>query len=107
MQHNPVLNQNSIPPILPQPHQPAPAPASAPGLGPLPENPPFNLAVTEEEKKLLDEVREKLMDIKLEVCSLCHEEWFDLKVVNGICSKCNHTAKKPTKYHQTLCKVLG
>ena len=53
MQHNPVINQIPIPqpdehdqPVLNQPQ-------------PLPEDPPLNLAVTEEEKtrKMLDEVR--------------------------------------------------
>jgi hypothetical protein len=30
----------------------------------------------------------KLMDIKMELCTLCHEECFDLNVLDGACSKC-------------------
>jgi hypothetical protein len=86
MQHNPIIQPNEH-------HQPG---STQPQFEP--EDPPLNLAVTEEEKKMLDEVRKKLMEIKLEVCSLCHEEWFDLKVVDGVCSKCKDTTKNSTKY---------
>ena len=89
MQHNPVFNQNQNP----QSNEPESNQSQ-----PVPEDPPLNLAVTEQEKRMLDDVRKKLMEIKLEVCSLCHEEWFDLKVVDGICYKCKHTVKHSTKY---------
>jgi hypothetical protein len=92
MQHNPVINQILISQTN-EHDQPA---LNQPQL--QPENPLANSAVTEEEKKMLDEVRKKLMEIKLEVCLLCHEEWFDLKMVNGVCYKCKHTAKNSTKY---------
>ena len=87
MQHNPVFNHNSN--SQSNEHtQPQP----------VPEHPPLNFAVTEEEKQMLNEVRKELLEMKLEACLLCHEEWFDLKLVNSICSKCKHTAKKSTKY---------
>jgi len=47
-----------------------------------------------EDKLHLDEVRQQIMDIKMESCTHCYEEWFDLKVQNGVCVKCH----KSTKY---------
>lgn len=47
-----------------------------------------DLAISAEEKTLLDEVRKKIMEIKLEACDFCHEKWFDLEVQMGKCKKC-------------------
>lgn len=63
---------------------------------PLPPN-VENLAIPPQDKVLLDNCRKKLMDISLESCNGCHEEWFDLQVVNGLCKKCRDNDKfKPS-----------
>jgi hypothetical protein len=36
------------------------------------------------------------MEIKMDFCTFCHEEWFDLNVLDGACSKCH--GSKSTKY---------
>ena len=65
-------------------------PAQAPTL--LPET-LSDLAMSPEDKLLLDEVWQWILDIKMESCTLCYEEWFDLKVLNGICAKCRKSTK--------------
>jgi hypothetical protein len=63
---------------------PAPAPP------PPPQQQPFDplSAVSPEDKILLGNCRDKLMAISMESCNLCHEEWFDLDVINGVCRNC-------------------
>lgn len=63
-----------------------------------PENEPNNLldpnvAIFDEDRARLQTFREKVMAIKLESCVMCHEEWFDLGVQNGICNKCIESSK--------------
>jgi hypothetical protein len=50
-------------------------------------------AISPEDKILLDQCREKLMNISLESCGSCHESWFDLNTVNGVCDKCRKSGK--------------
>jgi len=50
-------------------------------------------AISPEDKILLDNCREKLMGIAMESCSLCHEEWFDLGVEDGVCKNCRKNSK--------------
>jgi hypothetical protein len=33
------------------------------------------------------------MSVVKESCNLCHEEWFDLDVINGICAHCRKGSK--------------
>ncbi|KAJ7226743.1 hypothetical protein GGX14DRAFT_510310, partial [Mycena pura] len=54
-------------------------------------------AVTPDERALLEHVRNKLMEIRLEACNSCHEKWFDLGVQNDKCRKCSN-AKTTTKF---------
>jgi hypothetical protein len=62
------------PQVLPQPppeiqHNPLP-PIDPPALDPL-------SAISPEDEILLNNYWEKLMSITMELCDLCHEEWFD------------------------------
>jgi hypothetical protein len=50
-------------------------------------------AISPEDKILLDNCWEKLMGIAMESCSLCHEEWFDLGVEDGVCKNCRKNSK--------------
>ncbi|KAF8154323.1 hypothetical protein K438DRAFT_1622431, partial [Mycena galopus ATCC 62051] len=74
-----------------------------PPQGPPPSQHPFNPsaepAVSPEDKILMDNVREKILQVQLESCDSCHERWFDLTVINGKCQKCrarNHSGKFQT-----------
>ena len=85
--HDPPLNDNNIPP--PQPEEPPLANADQPPLATI----DGTSAVSAEDKALLDKCRERLMAISMESCDLCHEEWFDLKVEDGVCEKCRKSSK--------------
>ncbi|KAF8641969.1 hypothetical protein AX14_009816, partial [Amanita brunnescens Koide BX004] len=54
-------------------------------------------AVSLPEKQLLDNFRQKIMDIQLELCNHCNEKWFDLDVIDGKCKKC----RKGTKFQES------
>lgn len=41
----------------------------------------------------------------MESGTLCHKEWFDLKVVNGVCFRCR--SSKPTQYQPSNKMYLG
>ncbi|KAJ7934777.1 hypothetical protein B0H13DRAFT_1507528, partial [Mycena leptocephala] len=69
--------------------------------GPAPVQDPQTMdasAVSPEDKILMDNVREKLMQIKTETCDLCDETWFDLDVENGKCKKCRMSGDKGRKF---------
>jgi hypothetical protein len=66
---------------LPQVNPAQAAPAPAPPLDPL-------SAVSPEDKILLENCQNKFMEIAIESCDLCHEEWFELDVINGGCNNC-------------------
>src|ERR1700683_1486106 len=70
----PEIQNNPLPPI------------NAPPLDPL-------SAISPEDKILLNNCREKLMNITMESCNLCHEEWFDLEVKNSVCKNCRKSPK--------------
>jgi len=72
-----------------------PLPYSPPESQPLhnPLNPLSESAVSPEDKELLDKCRAKLMNIRMEKCNGCHEEWFDLGVKNGLCKVCQKGEK--------------
>jgi ATP-dependent DNA helicase PIF1 len=72
-----VTNNNSGPPstILPL-------------IDPLLES-----AVSANNKILLENCRNKLMDITMDSCDLCHEKWFNLGVENGVCVNCKKGSK--------------
>ncbi|KAJ7498879.1 hypothetical protein FB451DRAFT_1014346, partial [Mycena latifolia] len=53
-----------------------------------PPNPLSEKAISDQDQVLMDGVRKKIMDIRLESCGACHEHWFDLQVVNDKCQKC-------------------
>ncbi|KIY43007.1 hypothetical protein FISHEDRAFT_22058, partial [Fistulina hepatica ATCC 64428] len=55
-------------------------------------------AVTDDDRVLMQEVRDKIMSIQREHCTACKEFWFDLNIQNGLCSKCR-SRKDPTKFH--------
>jgi len=58
-------------------------------------NDPLDIpAISEVDKECLQNCCKKLMDIKMEYCGSCNEEWFDLDVKEGCCAKC----RKSTKY---------
>ncbi len=80
------------PPEAPLPPLTPPPPPEQPPLD-VPVNPLMELAVSPEDKARLDICREKLMDIKLEKCTGCHEEWFDLGVMDGSCKICQKSDK--------------
>src|SRR6266487_1807910 len=80
------------PPEAPLPPLTPPPPPEQPPLD-VPVNPLMELAVSPEDKAQLDICREKLMDIKLEKCTGCHEEWFDLGVMDGSCKICQKSDK--------------
>jgi hypothetical protein len=46
-----------------------------------------------EDKVLLENCQNKLMNITMDLCDLCHEEWFDLKVENVVCENCRKGSK--------------
>jgi hypothetical protein len=76
-------------PQVPQPvnnNNPGPPPTIPPLIDPL-------SAVSAEDKILLENCRNKLMDITMDSCDLCHEEWFDLGVENGVCMNCRKGSK--------------
>ena len=61
-----------------------------------PPNPPPAdplAAVSPEDKILLENCQNKLMSIVTESCNLCHEEWFDLDVKNGVCGNYRKSSK--------------
>ena len=62
---------------------------------PPPHLPPVNLlsAISPEDKILLGNCQNKLMSVVMESCNLCHEEWFDLDVKNGVCANCRKGSK--------------
>jgi hypothetical protein len=70
----PEMQQNPLPPM------------NAPPLDPL-------SAISPDDKILLNNCRERLMNITMESCNLCHEEWFDLGVEDGICKNCRKSSK--------------
>jgi len=51
-------------------------------------------AISEVDKEQLKNCCEKLMNITMEHCTSCNEEWFDLDVKDGCCTNC----RKSTKY---------
>lgn len=50
-------------------------------------------AISPEDRTLLENCHQKLSGISLELCQLCHEEWFDLDVKHGTCEKCRKSTK--------------
>ncbi|EPQ51245.1 hypothetical protein GLOTRDRAFT_96443 [Gloeophyllum trabeum ATCC 11539] len=91
-----------------QPHQgghvPVPPPTPPPAADePLPQHHNEDCAVSAEDKALLDSVREKIMGLSMEKCNGCHEQWFDLGVKNGLCSKC----QKNKKFQPSNCMYPG
>jgi ATP-dependent DNA helicase PIF1 len=60
---------------------------------PLPINPLMESAISPEDTVLLNNYRNKLLNIKMEKCNGCHEEWFDLGVKNGLCKVCQKSDK--------------
>ncbi len=59
----------------------------------VPVNPLQESAVSAEEKQQLQVVRQKIMEIKMEHCVYCKEKWFDIKLKDGKCSKCQKNQK--------------
>ncbi|KAK7034111.1 hypothetical protein R3P38DRAFT_2471427, partial [Favolaschia claudopus] len=55
-------------------------------------------AVSAEDRVLMQNVRTKIMEISLESCNECHERWFDLDALNGVCSKCRVNSNNKNKY---------
>ncbi|KZP17546.1 hypothetical protein FIBSPDRAFT_894130 [Athelia psychrophila] len=79
---------NQVPPPMPMP---MPEPAAAPEEGADPMSAP---AISADDKILLENCRQKLMDISMETCNLCHEKWFDLNLNSaGKCTKCAKSTK--------------
>ena len=82
------LDNPQVPPPPPpiNHNHPEPPPAIPPPIDPL-------SAVSAEDKVLLENCQNKLMNITIDLCDLCHEEWFDLKVENGVCENCRKGSK--------------
>jgi hypothetical protein len=59
----------------------------------VPVDPLQESAVSAEEKQQLQVVRQKIMEIKMEHCVYCKEKWFDIKLKDGKCSKCQKNQK--------------
>lgn len=78
--------------IPPQDHpQNAPLPFIPPNTPDAPPDP--NSAIPPDDKILLENCRTRLMNIAVESCNFCHEEWFDIGVVNGKCKHCSTSTK--------------
>ena len=50
-------------------------------------------AVSEEHWGYITDFYERLPQIKREECTICNENWYNLKVENGVCSQCRQWAK--------------
>ena len=50
-------------------------------------------AVSEEHWGYITDFYERLPQIKREECTICNENWYNLKVENGVCSRCRQRAK--------------
>lgn len=81
------LEQQEQPPLQ-QPEQP-----NVPVFQNQAADPLNDLAISAEDRVLLQKVRTELMAIQLDECSHCNEKWFDMKMKNGKCSKCAKTNK--------------
>ncbi|TFK58501.1 hypothetical protein BDN72DRAFT_743062, partial [Pluteus cervinus] len=56
-------------------------------------------AISAHDRVLLQNVRNKIMNISMESCVHCHEKWFDLGVNgNGYCNKCKPGRAHPEKF---------
>jgi DNA polymerase II large subunit len=45
------------------------------------------------DQQLIDNFRTKAQQITMGECTSCKEKWFDLKIVDGKCSKCKSNKK--------------
>ena len=77
---------------------PPPPPASTAATPLQPSN--TESAISTTDKVLLSSFREKLTEMKMDICRICKEEWFDMEVENGICSRCCSLKKHPQKFHK-------
>ncbi|KZT34517.1 hypothetical protein SISSUDRAFT_1065241 [Sistotremastrum suecicum HHB10207 ss-3] len=69
---------------------------NTPDNQPPPNNLPLDMsapAITPEDQERLKSFREKAMDIRLQYCKDCHEEWFGLDVKSQVCKRCRSSAK--------------
>ena len=80
------LDNPQVPPPPINHNHPEPPPAIPPPICPL-------SAVSAKDKVLLENCQNKLMNITMDLCDLCHEEWFDLKVENGVYENCGKGSK--------------
>nr|OQO27419.1 hypothetical protein B0A51_07870 [Rachicladosporium sp. CCFEE 5018] len=53
-----------------------------------------NKALHDDEWQLLKNFHAKLDAEKLEKCTRCKENWFDMRLVNGVCRKCKNSEEK-------------
>ncbi|KAK7000858.1 hypothetical protein R3P38DRAFT_1816926 [Favolaschia claudopus] len=91
--------------VDPPDHPPQPPNHENPPEPPNNNNPPpvrlpplSELAISPEDRDLIKDVRNKIMAISLESCTECHERWFDLNVIDGVCSKCRVRSNNKFKY---------
>ena len=76
----PSINIEDFQPEFPSPFNPS---ASNPWQ-------PFQqIAISSKDQALQRKFYAELSKIQLESCPRCHEKWFNMKLENGICSKCH------------------
>jgi hypothetical protein len=57
------------------------------------ENDLNQMAISEDDRALLQKFHEELSSITMEECNSCREKWFDMDVHDGVCRRC----RKPDK----------
>ncbi|KAE9398081.1 hypothetical protein BT96DRAFT_940482 [Gymnopus androsaceus JB14] len=90
-QNPPQLNPQQQVPSAP----PSPPPMNFPED---PQNSPQlddgDKAISEADELCLLTVQNEIMDISMEICTQCHERWFDMNVnQNGVCQWCRKSSK--------------
>ncbi|KAH9833024.1 uncharacterized protein C8Q71DRAFT_713391, partial [Rhodofomes roseus] len=58
---------------------------------------PEENALPAQEAELLTKFYTKLSELSLETCVVCHEQGFDMKLKDGVCSRCHRDRAEPVK----------
>jgi ATP-dependent DNA helicase PIF1 len=57
------------------------------------ENDLNQMAISEDDRTLLEKFHEELSSITMQECNRCREKWFDMDVRNSICQRCRNPNK--------------
>ena len=55
---------------------------------------PDGAAIPEDHWKLIEDFREALKQERMDTCCRCHERWFNMRLKDGVCDRCNGTRDK-------------